>query len=107
MPNVPSQDRIMIQPLPVAGEPSEPRTAVLSPSYIRLSVTSVQLRINSLQDRRSNVKGNVRQIFRLSEVPKSPTILGLVCEALEPDGRSCRVALAATAGDLWCHRHHH
>jgi hypothetical protein len=97
----------MVHSPPGAGEIDAPRTTVLPPSYIRLMAMSVQLRINSLQDRRPSVKGNTRQLLRSSEVPDSPSTRGHVCEALEPDGRPCRVALAATAVDPWCHRHHH
>jgi hypothetical protein len=102
-----SQDHIMVQCPPSMSERSEPRPKIPPPSYIRLLAMSVQLRINSLQDRRPNVKGNARQLLRSSEVPESPTTRGPVCEALEPEGRPCRVALSATAEDPWCHRHHH
>ncbi|KAF2027120.1 hypothetical protein EK21DRAFT_115122 [Setomelanomma holmii] len=67
---------------------------------------SVQLRINSLQDRRSTTKGTTRHLLRLSEVPESPATPGPVCEAVEPNGHPCKVALASTAQDPWCHKHH-
>jgi hypothetical protein len=97
----------MAHPPSSASKASEPLTHALSPSYIRLLAMSVQLRINSLQDRRPSVKGNARQLLRSSEVPDSPTTLGPVCEALGSDGRPCKVALATTAEDPWCPRHHH
>lgn len=105
MPNALSRDIMAHSPLGEV-ELSEPLIDTFSPSSIRLLAMSVQLRINSIQDRRPSVKGNARQLLRSSEVPDSPTTLGPICEALEPDGRPCKAALATTAEDLWCHRHH-
>ncbi|KAH8711892.1 hypothetical protein GQ44DRAFT_689821 [Phaeosphaeriaceae sp. PMI808] len=67
---------------------------------------SVQLRINSVQDRRPSIKGSTRHLVRASEVPESPTTRGPICEALELDGRPCKAALTATAEDPFCKRHH-
>jgi hypothetical protein len=90
-----------------AGDLSQPLSNPLpSPSYIRLLAMSVQLRINGLQDRRPSIKANSRHLLRSVEVPDSPGTLGPACEALEPSGRPCKVALATTAQDPWCHRHH-
>jgi hypothetical protein len=87
-----------VQPLPGSHPSPSP--------YIRLLAMSVQLRINGLQDRRPSIKTNSRQILRSVDVPESPGALGPACEALEPSGRPCKVALATTAIDPWCHRHH-
>jgi hypothetical protein len=93
---------------PSAGELIDPFQHNLpTSSYMRRQAISVQLRINSLQDRRPSVKSNnARRLVRLSDIPESPTIVGPACEALESDGRSCKVALAKSAEDPWCHRHH-
>jgi hypothetical protein len=86
------------QPTPDSHQSSSP--------YIRLLAMSVQLRINGLKDRRPSIKTNSRQILRSVDVPESPGALGPACEALEPSGRPCKVALATTADDPWCLRHH-
>jgi hypothetical protein len=98
----------MACPPPGAGELIDPfQRSLPTSSYIRLQAMSVQLRINSLQDRRPSIKSNnARRLVRLSDIPESPTIVGPACEALESDGRSCKVALAKSAEDPWCHRHH-
>jgi len=93
----------MVRSPPGMGDFDESLVNTLPPTFIHLSAMSVQLRIS---DRRPSVKGNSRNLLRSSEVPESPTSLGPVCEALESDGRPCRVALATTAGDPWCHKHH-
>src|SRR4051794_28244587 len=67
---------------------------------------SVQLRINSLQDRRPSVKANTRLLLRLAEVPDPTAIRGHICDALELNGSPCNLALASTAGDPWCYMHH-
>jgi hypothetical protein len=68
---------------------------------------SLQLRISSIQDRRPSQRAQTRFLLHSSEVPELPASNGPVCEALELDGRVCKVALAASAQDPWCHQHHH
>jgi hypothetical protein len=78
-----------------------------SSSNIRLLAMSVQLRINNLQERKSGTKTIARHLLRSIEVPDSPGAVGPVCEALQPDGRPCKVALTTTVGSPWCPPHHH
>jgi hypothetical protein len=82
-----------------------PKPNPCTSSYIHLQATSVQLRINGLQDRRSSERSPSRQLLRLVDVSELLDAYEPSCEALEPSGRPCKVALAATAEDPWCHRH--
>lgn len=66
---------------------------------------TIQLRISSGQGRRPSFKGKSRSLLRLSDTPESPAFLGVVCDAVEPDGRACKVALLSDADDPWCERH--
>ena len=67
---------------------------------------SLQLRISNSKERRPAFRTNKRNLLRASEVPESPTLLGAICEAVEPDGRACRAELPSTAGDPFCSRHY-
>lgn len=67
---------------------------------------SLQLRISSSQEKRPAFRGNSRRLLRLSDVPESPATLGASCEAVETDGRACRVGLPSGASDPWCDKHH-
>jgi hypothetical protein len=82
-----------------------PKSNPCTSSYIRLQATSAQHRINGLQDRRSSKKSPSQPLLRLVNVPESLGDHDPACKALEPSGRPCKVALAATADDPWCHRH--
>lgn len=107
MPNGLSQDYIMVHPPSTEGDLAEPlHRSLPSSSYIRLAAMSVQLRINNVRERKPSIKTHARHVLRSTEVPESPSTLGPACEALEQDGRACRVALASTAEDPWCHKHH-
>ncbi|EFQ95628.1 hypothetical protein PTT_05757, partial [Pyrenophora teres f. teres 0-1] len=66
---------------------------------------SLQLRISSSHEKRPTFRGNSRRLLRLSDIPESPTTIGAACEAVESDGRACRVALPSGASDPWCERH--
>jgi hypothetical protein len=67
---------------------------------------SVRLRINNLQERKSSTKTNTRHLLRSIEVPDSPGASGPVCEALQADGRPCKVALNSNVEIPWCPPHH-
>lgn len=104
---LPTRVHNMVLPAATDGIPIEPLVVSLeAPSYIRLSAMSVQLRINSLQDRKLNVRTSARHVLRSVRVPESPGAPGPACEAIQADGRPCKVALASSAQDPWCHRHH-
>ncbi|PZD26364.1 hypothetical protein A1F96_07659 [Pyrenophora tritici-repentis] len=66
---------------------------------------SLQLRISSSHEKRPTFRGNSRRLLRLSDIPDSPTTIGAACEAVESDGRACRVALPSEASHPWCERH--
>ena len=48
---------------------------------------TLQLRINSAQERRPSFKGKSRILLHSSEPPQSPALKGNVCEAREKDAR--------------------
>jgi len=66
---------------------------------------SIQLRISSSHEKHPTFRGNSRRLLRLSDIPESPSTIGAACEAVETDGRACRVALPSGASDPWCERH--
>jgi hypothetical protein len=106
MPNGPSRDIMFDAPIDT-DDVSQPVPNIhSSPSYISILAMSVQLRINGLQGQQPSKKPNLRHLLHSIEVPESPNTLDLACEALEPSGRPCRVALTTTAEEPWCHRHH-
>lgn len=67
---------------------------------------SLQIRISSFQDRRPTQKNHFRHIVRINNIPESPGAAGPICDAVEIDGRPCKISLEAKAADPWCPKHH-
>ena len=64
---------------------------------------SLQLRV---RDRKVSVKRTSRQLLRSIEAPESHTTSSPACEAVDPDGDQCRIALATNTKAIWCDEHH-
>ncbi|KAK1912018.1 hypothetical protein P3342_012501 [Pyrenophora teres f. teres] len=68
---------------------------------------SVQLRMSSSRERRqNNFRCESRRLLYLNNVPDCPLSNEAVCEAVEPDGRACWIALPPNSDDIWCYQHH-
>ena len=65
---------------------------------------SLQLRIHTSQRRQSSFKGKSRVLLQSSEPPESPLIRGNTCDAIDTDGRRCKLILPSD-GHTWCKRH--